>query len=139
MANCIYASFKEGLGKGLFALGSDTLRCALLTSAYVPDTGHSVFAEVSGHEVAGTGYASGGAALGDVTWTASGAAAVLDGADPSWAEATVTARYAVIYKSGTAGGLTDPLVCLLDFGADKGVAGGTFSVVFDAAGILVLE
>lgn len=139
MANCMYASFKEGLGNGLFALGSDSLNCALLTSAYVPDTAHAVFADVAGHEASGTGYTSGGALLGGVTWGVSGAAAVLDAVDPTWAGATVTARYAVIYKSGAAGSLTDPLVCLLDFGADKGVTGGTFSVVFDAAGILVLE
>jgi hypothetical protein len=139
MANCMYASFKEGLGNGLFALGSDSLNCALLTSAYVPDTAHAVFADVAGHEASGAGYAAGGAMLGGVTWGVSGAAAVLDAVDPSWAGATVTARYAVIYKSGLAGGLANPLICLLDFGADRGVAGGTFSVVFDAAGILVLE
>ncbi|WP_428562083.1 MAG: hypothetical protein ACP59X_20475 [Solidesulfovibrio sp. DCME] len=139
MANCIYSAFKEGLGSGVFALGSDTLKCALLTGAYTPDTAHAVWADVAAHEASGTGYVSGGAALGGVSWGVSGATAVLDAADPSWLAATVTARYAAVYAAKTAGGRTNPLVCLLDFGADKGVVGGTFSVVFDAAGILVLE
>lgn len=139
MANRIYASCKRGFGEGMFVLGSDTLKCALLTHAYVPDSGHATFADVAAAEVSGAGYATGGAILSGVTWGVSGDAAVLDAADPSWAGATITARYAVVYAVKTAGGLTNPLLCLLDFGQDIGVTGGTFSVAFDAAGVLVLE
>ena len=105
MADLIYPSFKEGLGKGHFDLAADILRCALLTSAYVPSAGH----------------------------------AALAAADPSWTEASVTARYALIYVAKTVAGRTNPLVCLLDFGADRGVTGGTFAVRFDASGVLALE
>ena len=139
MANRIYASCKRGLGEGMFVLGSDTLKCALLTHAYVPDSGHATFADVAAAEVSGAGYAAGGAVLAGVTWSVSGDAAVLDAADPSWAGGTISARYAVVYAAKTAGGLTNPLLCLLDFGQDVGVTGGTFSVTFDAAGVLVLE
>lgn len=139
MANLIYASFKEGLGEGLFALGADSLKCALLTGAYVPDAGHVVFADVAGSEASGTGYAAGGATLGGVQWSVSGDAAVLDADDPVWDEATLTARYAAIYAAKTAGGQVNPLVCLLDFGQERGVVGGTFTVTFDASGVLVLE
>jgi hypothetical protein len=139
MANRIYASFKQGLGQGLFALDGDTLKCALLTSAHVPDAGHAAFADVAPAEASGAGYAAGGAALSGVTWGVFGEAAVLDAADPSWPGATLTARYAVVYAAKTAGGRTNPLLCLLDFGQDMGVTGGTFSVVFDVAGVLVLE
>ncbi len=139
MANCIYAAFKEGLGNGAFALGSDTLKCALLTGSHTPNAAHAVFADVAGHEASGTGYVSGGATLAGVSWGVSGASAALDAADPSWPMATVTARYAVVYAAKTVGGRVNPLICLLDFSADKGVSGGTFTVVFDAAGILVLE
>ncbi len=138
MANLIYGGFKKGMGEGLFDLRTDTLRCALLTGAYAPDPGHAAFGDVAASEVAGAGYAPGGQTLGGVVWRLSGAAAMLDADDPSWAEATITARYALLYVAKSAGGLTDPLVCLLDFGSDKGVSGGTFRVAFDAAGILTL-
>ena len=139
MADLIYASFKEGLGKGHFNLAADTVRCALLTSAYVPSAGHAVLADVAASETAGTGYAAGGQALSGAAWTLAGSSAALTAADPSWTEASITARYALIYVAKTVAGRTNPLVCLLDFGADRGVTGGTFSVRFDATGVLALE
>lgn len=139
MANLIYPSFKRSLGGGVFDLASDTLRLALLTSAHTPNAGHTVYADVAGQEVAGAGYTSGGKALAGVNWALSSDSAVLDADDPSWTGATVTARYAAVYADKTVGELTAPLVCLLDFGEEKGVTGGTFSVTFDADGILVME
>ena len=139
MADLIYSNFKKAVGEGLLDLGADTLKCALLTSAHTPSASHVAYADVAGDEVAGTGYTAGGQALADVTWALSGTSAVLDATDPAWSEATITARYAVVYADKTAGGLTNPLLCLLDFGQDVGVTGGTFSVAFDAAGVLVLE
>ena len=139
MADLIYASFKEGLGKGHFNLAADTVRCALLTSAYVPSAGHAALADVAPSETAGAGYAAGGQALSGVAWTLAGTSAALVAADPSWTEASITARYALIYVAKTVAGRTNPLVCLLDFGADRGVTGGAFSVRFDASGVLALE
>lgn len=138
MANVIVTPFKKHIGDGTFDLDSDTFKCALLTSSYTPDATDEVFADLSG-EVSGTGYTAGGATLTGVTWATSGTTCVLDATDPQWTGATITARYAAIYKSGTANSLTNPLVCILDFGADKGVTGGTFTVQFDAGGILVLS
>ena len=139
MADLIYPSFKEGLGKGHFDLAADTLRCALLTSAYVPSAGHAALADAAACETSGPGYAAGGQTLARVVWTLSGTSAALAAADPSWTEASVTARYALIYVAKTVAGRTNPLVCLLDFGADRGVTGGTFAVRFDASGVLALE
>ncbi|HML56606.1 MAG TPA: hypothetical protein PKC79_21110 [Solidesulfovibrio magneticus] len=139
MADLIYASFKEGLGKGHFDLAADTVRCALLTSAYAPSAGHATLADVAASEATGAGYATGGQTLSGVAWTLSGLSAALTAADPSWDEASITARYALIYVAKTVAGRTNPLVCLLDFGADRGVTGGTFSVRFDASGVLALE
>jgi hypothetical protein len=139
MADLIYAGFKEGLGRGQFDLTTDALGCALLTSAYVPSAGHAVLADVAAYEVSGPGYAAGGKALSGVSWGRTGTSAVLTAADPGWTEITATARYACIYAAKTVGGRTNPLVCLLDFGADRGVTGGTFSVRFDASGVLALD
>lgn len=139
MADLIFTSFKDGLGRGHFNLAADSLRCVLLTSAYVPSAGHGVLADVAAAEASGAGYAAGGQTLTGVGWSVAGGRAALHADDPAWTEATITARYALIHVAKTVGGLTDPLVCLLDFGADRGVTGGTFTVRFDASGVLTLE
>jgi len=138
MADLVYTSFKKHLGDGTFDMDADTFRCALFTSSHTPDAGQTVLADLTS-EASGTGYTAGGVTLANVTWTTVDTTAVLDADDPSWTDASVTARYAVIYKSGEANGLTNPLVCLLDFGEDKGVTAGTFTVTFNASGILVLS
>lgn len=138
MADLIFTSFKKGCADGTFDLDADTIKCALLTSSYTPDATDVVFADLSG-EVTGTGYTAGGVTLTNVTWTISGTAAKLDADDPTWTDATITARYAAFYKSGTAGSLTNPLICLLDFGTDKGVTGGTFGITLNDLGILTLS
>jgi hypothetical protein len=138
MPDLLYNSFKEYACDGTIDLDSDTFKCSLFTSDHIPSASNATFADLSG-EVSGTGYTAGGATLSNVTWTRSGATVTFDADDPSWTNATITARYAVIYKSGTANGIVNPLVCLLDFGADKGVTGGTFSVTFNANGILTLS
>jgi hypothetical protein len=138
MADMIFNSFKEGIADGTFDLDGDTLKIALFTSSYTPDATDVVFADLSS-EVSGTGYTAGGATLSSVTWTRSGGTATLDAADPQWTTASFAARYAVVYKSGTANSLTNPLICLLDFGSDKTVTSGTFTVSFNASGILTLS
>ena len=139
MADLIFTSFKDGLGRSSFNLPVDTLKCALLTSDYTPSGGHAVLADVVAAEAAGTGYTAGGQVLTGVTWSAAAGKAALHADDPAWTTVAVTARYALIYAAKTVGGLTDPLVCLLDFGEDRGVLGGTFTVRFDAVGVLTLE
>jgi len=138
MADIVYTSFKRRIGDGTFDMDADTFKCALFSSSHTPNAANAVFGDLTG-EVTGTGYTAGGATLANVTWGIVDGKAVLDADDPSWTTATITARYAVIYKSGTANSLVNPLVCLLDFGADKGVTGGTFTVQFEATGILLLS
>lgn len=139
MASIDYTAFKYGLGRGRFALQSDTLKCVLLTNAHAPSAADAVLADVVADEASGAGYTAGGATLSSVTWTATGTSLALDAADPSWTTATITARYAVVYAAKTVDGVTNPLIALLDFGADKGVTGGTFSVQIDAAGIVTVD
>jgi len=139
MADLIYANFKRGLGLGLFDLPADTLKCALLTSGYTPNASHAIWADVVAYEAAGLGYVAGGATLGSVDWNLVGEAVALAAADPVWTEVSITARYAVIYVAKKVEDLVNPLVCLLDFSAEKGVMGGTFRVAFDAAGIVAFN
>lgn len=72
-----------------------------------------------------------------VTWVCAGIGYVkLDAADPSWANATFTARYGVVYDSTPGSAATNPLIGLLDFGSDVSPSAATLSITFDSDGIL---
>jgi hypothetical protein len=88
------------------------------------------------NEVANSGtYSAGGGTLVNVTPTTSGTTAFTDFADLSFTSATITAFGALIYNTTpTAGlGLTNPTVCVLDFGGAKTSTAGTFTIVFPTA------
>jgi len=88
------------------------------------------------NEVANSGtYSAGGGTLTNVTPTTSGTTAFTDFADLSFTSATITAFGALIYNTTpTAGlGLTNPTVCVLDFGGAKTSTAGTFTIVFPTA------
>lgn len=140
MANAVYNSFKRDIASGAIDLDTDTIKVALVTSSYTPDIdAHTKFSDVT-NEVTGTGYTAGGATLGTVTVTADNTnnRGVFDAADTSWANSTITARGAVIYKStGTAS--TSPLIGYVDFGADKVSSAGAFTITWSADGIFYLS
>lgn len=145
MASLVYNAFKyRQLGDTSVApvnLKTDTIKLALLTSSYTPDQdAHDFFDDVSAFECPASGtYASGGVTL-TVTTSQDNTddEGVFDATDVSFTSATLSARYAVIYKStGVAG--TSPLICLIDFGSTQSSSSGTFSITFAAEGILNLN
>lgn len=117
---------------------SDTIKVALVTSSYTPnqDT-HDYWDDVATNEVSGTGYTAGGATLANksVTYTSGTNVTKFDANDVSWTSSTITARYAVIYDATPASNATMPLIGYIDFGSDQSSSNGTFSIVWDAAGI----
>lgn len=140
MADVIYNNFKKLIMNGGIDLDTDTIKVALVTSSYTPDQdAHDFFDDVT-NEVVGTGYTAGGATLGSAAVTADNTdnEGVFDAADTSWTTATITARAAVIYKStGTAS--TSALIAYVDFGSDKISTAGTFTIAWNAEGILNLN
>lgn len=134
-----YGLAMESLVNGLIDFDTDTIKVALCTSSYTPnqDT-HNFFDDIT-NEVTGTGYTAGGATLASktVTYTSGTNTLTLDCADPSWSSSTITARYAVFYKStGTAS--TSPLICYWNFGADAVSTAATFTLQINASGLLTL-
>ena len=124
-------SFKVQILGGDFDFSSgtaDTFKIALFTSAAT--LGAATTAYATTNEVTGTNYVAGGNTLTiSANPTSTGSTAFLDFADTTWANATITARGALIYKSG--GG--NPAVAVLDFGSDKTSTAGDFTIVFPAA------
>jgi len=124
-------SFKVALLDGEMDFSSNTsqtFKIALYTSSAT--LGAATTAYATTNEVSGTGYTAGGNTLTiSANPASSGTTAFLDFADTTWTDATITARGALIYKSGG----SNPAVAVLDFGADKTSTAGDFQVQFPAA------
>ena len=112
-------AFKTGLATGTFNFNSDTFKIALYTGA--SDIGPTTGAYTTTNEITGTGYVAGGQTLTvDVAPTIgpvpTDTVAYLSFSNVTWNPAAFTCRGAIIYKYD---GVTNPTVCILDFGADK--------------------
>ena len=122
ITQAIPTSFKAEILQGIHD-SADTYKMALYTS--VATLGASTTAYSATNEVVGTGYTAGGVTLSGFNVTTSGTTAILDFAtDPSWANATITARGALIYNSSK----SNKAVYVLDFGSDITSTNGTFAV-----------
>lgn len=138
-----YNQFKYELLGGGIDLDTDTINCALLTSAYTPDIdAHHYWTDVSASEVAGTGYTAGGLALSagaSISADDGTDRGVWDANDLSWSSATLSnLRYAVLYKD-TGDAATSPLIAYQNFGEEKTITNGTFSVSWSTSGIALLS
>lgn len=138
MADTIYTSFKRDIMNGAIDLDTDTVKVMLVTSSYTVSAAHTKRSDIT-NEVSGTGYTAGGVAIGSPTVTNVSTTGVFDGNDVSWTTSTITARGAVLYKSRGGASSADELLCYLDFGSDKVSTAGTFSIVWNASGIIVLS
>jgi hypothetical protein len=78
-----------------------------------------------------SGYTSGGNTLTNTGVGISTVTSFTDFSDTSWTSASFTARGCLIYNSSTISGLTtNAAVCSIDFGGDKTVSSGTFTIQF---------
>jgi hypothetical protein len=124
------------------ATGGDTFKLALYTSSATIDANTTTY--TTSNEVTGTNYTAGGGTLtrlGVVTSnnTASTGVGFTDFSDLTFANATITARGALIYNTTPSANsnanttLTNATVCALDFGSDKTSTDGDFTIIFPAA------
>lgn len=122
MTQAIPTSFKAEILQGIHD-SADTYKIALYTSASTLDATATEYTTTN--EVSGVGYTSGGQTLSGFSVTTSGTTAILDfTTDPSWENATITARGALIYNASKA----NKAVMVLDFGSDKSNSEGTFTI-----------
>lgn len=126
-------SFKVELLQAVHNFGPtspNTFKVALYTAA--ANIGPTTTAYTTSNEVTGTGYTAGGNTLTINVSPTSGnntagiTTAYVSFSNTSWANATFTARGALVYNS-TQGNKS---VAVLDFGADKTVTNDTFQIIF---------
>lgn len=124
--------FKTGLASGTFNFAVDTFKIALYTGNAT--LGPTTDSYTTANEISGTGYSAGGEVLVVTVTPTTGSdpsntTAYLSFANATWNPAAFTCRGALIYK---ADGVTNPTVCVLDFGGDK-TCTTAFEVQFPAA------
>lgn len=133
MADIIYNDYLEELHKGNIDLVNDVFRAILLTDSYTPDATDHDYDDISANEVAnGSGYTTGGKTITQSFAEVAGVA-TFDASDLSWALASFTCRYLVIFDDSHA---DDLLVCCLDMLANKTGLGDKFNARFNASGII---
>lgn len=134
-------SFKRELLLGVHDLrsaefGGDTFKIALYTA--LADLGANTTQYTSVGECVGAGYSAGGVTLinGGTSSNTSSGVAFATFANAVFTGVTLTARGALIYNTtpsalGPSNAvLTNPAVCVLDFGEDKTVNANNLTVVF---------
>ena len=137
IASVLQNSFKTELlgGYHSFNASGDTpagsaFKIALYNSS--ADLTATTTAYTSTEELAtATGYTRPGKALTNTGVGISTVTSFTDFSDVSWTSASFTTRGCLIYNSSTISGLTtDAAVCSIDFGGDKTVSSGTFTIQF---------
>ena len=127
-----FNSFVEALAEGTHNLGADTLTIALTNTA--PVAGNTVLANIT--EISYTNVSS--RVLTSVTSSQTSGTYTLDAADlVLTASGTVpTFRYVVLYNDTAT---SDELIGYYDYGSAVDLLNGeTFTITFDASGILTL-
>jgi hypothetical protein len=132
-------SFKQQILLGAHdfrATGGDVFKLALYTAS--ADLGAGTTAYTTAGEVVGGNYVAGGLTLTNLGTGLSGGTSFLDFADLTFVNVTITARGCLIYNSTPSANdnanqpLTNPAVCVLDFGGDKQTVAGDLTIVFPA-------
>ena len=134
ITSVICNSFKAEVLQALHnftASSGNSFKLALYTSSATLNkstTAYSSTNEIS--NTSGSAYVAGGKALTSVTPALSTDTACCDFADVSFTSASFTTRGCLIYNETASG---DPSVCAIDFGGDKTVSSGTFTIQFPTA------
>lgn len=129
ITSAIVNSYKQEILEGVHD-SADTYKIALYTDAANLDKTTTTY--VTTAEVSGAGYTAGGATLQGFVTGISGDTAYIDWTtDPSWSNATISARGAMVYNSSK----SNKTVAVYDFGSVVSSTNGTFTLVLPAAGL----
>ena len=121
-------SFRQELYLGIHDLDTDVLKVALYNANADVNLDTTVYA--STNEVTGTGYTAGGNTLtgASVNLDTSNGIVYVSFNNAQWTNASFTCRGALIYNTSK----SNKSVAVLNFGNDKIVSSGTFTITFPA-------
>lgn len=133
MASGIYERFKANLMNKVVDLEGDTIKAMLLDGSHSFTATDNVIGDVDTNQVSGTGYTAGGETLTTKSVTQA-ATTKFDADDTVWTTVTVTTSHLVLYDVTA----TSNLIASLDFGGSQVLVGVTFTIVWNASGIITL-
>lgn len=139
MASLVPVLTKKKLVNGTIDLDTDTFKIMLCTSTFAPNQDTIDFRNAVTNEVSGTGYTAGGLTLAGLAFTddvATNHRTAWSFTAPVWSTATITARWAVIYKSRGGASSADEVILCIDFATDKTSTAGSFTITPDATGVI---
>ena len=135
MASGLYNRFKANLMNKEIDLEADSLILMLMDTNHSFSATDNVVGDVDANELATAGgYTQKTETLANGTVTQA-ATTDFDADDSAWTSATFSAYFAVVYDDTVA---TDDLILTIDFGGEQTVTAGTFTIQWDAAGIITL-
>lgn len=120
-------SYKREILEGIHDLADD-YKIALYTDA--ANLSATTTAYSATNEVSGAGYTAGGLSLTGAAAALASGVGYLDFNDPAWADATITARGALIYNASK----SNRAVAVFDFGANVSSTSAEFKVTMPAPG-----
>jgi len=116
-------------------LDLETHKLALYTDTLTPNYSTGTVYSAT-NEVSSTNYTAKGKAITTTTVTESPAGTIMwDADDVSWTPVTFTAHGGIIHAAA----LTEELIVGITFGADYTATAGTFTVTWNALGILTID
>ncbi len=130
MASLIFNSAVRDEAVGSIDYDTDTFKVMLLTSTATPNKDTWTKRSDVTNEITGTGYTAGGATA-TVTVAATDTTndrVVITLGGVTWGTSTITARYAVYYKSRGGASSADELIAVVDFSTDKTSTGADFTL-----------
>lgn len=136
MASGIYDRCRANWLNKIVDMEADAFIVILLNNSHSFNTAHNELSEITANQLATTGgYTQDNKSLASpgVTQTT---AVKWDATDTAWTSATFTAYYAAIYDDDVG---SDPLICTIDFSGAQQVVAGTFTIQYNAAGILTVS
>jgi len=119
--------FKQDLMSPGGNLAAQTLKCALYTNA--ASLAANTAAYITGNEVSGGNYTTGGNTLANVAISVDGTTAIFDADNVTFPNATISAQAALLYNNSNA----NAAIAVLDFGGVKTSTNGTFELQFPTA------
>lgn len=123
-------------------LESETaVKVLMVTDTETPDFNVDNFRDdVTANEVSGTGYSAGGFVETSTEITLSGGLLTYDAVDATWPTSTIAnAMAGVGYFARGGADTADELVWLTDFVTAASSSGGTFTIQWNASGIITID
>jgi len=138
----IFEEFAADVGKKLIDLDTDTIKLALITTAYgsvAASTASPTWSDFSAAQVSGSGYSAGGATVASNALAEASGVATFDASDVTWSQTSggpADVRTAILYSSTAA---ASNAIAAVDIGsAAVSLVNGDITVAWHASGILTM-